>query len=256
MELPAKVASLDDVDEAFHAAYAEKGGEYVLQVGGIKEHPTVTGLAKAYETEKRRAKDRSEKLQSFGDLTPEEVESLRAELEELRESKGGDLISAEDLKELKERQKELTKKAKRAEELESELEFRDKDQSTRLKQEIRGALASAGVRKEAVPAAAALIQSEYNARYERGDDGFAPVVTGELNGVPGDHSLSEFVGEFVKGDGAIFLPPSGKGGSGADPSGRSPESRGGVKQLQMQGTTVRANPDDILDGKAQVVQDR
>ena len=64
------------------------------------------------------------------------------------------------------------------------------------------------------------------------------------------------MGEFVKGDGAFFLPPTGKGGSGADPSGRTTDTRGGVKQLQMQGTTVRANPDDILSGKAAVVKDR
>lgn len=254
MALPARVTSLDEVDEAFRGEYSEKGGEFVLQVDGIKDHPTVSGLQKAYEAEKRRATERSDKLKEFGDLTPDEVAALRTELDELRESKGGDLISAEDLKELKDRQKDLAARAKRAEELEKELEFRDKDQSTRLKNEIRGALASAGVKKEAVPAAAALIQSEYSARYERGEEGFQPVVTGELNGVPGDHSLAEFVGEFVKGDGAIFLPPTGKGGSGADPTGRAIQDRNGVRQLQMQGTTVRANPDDILSGKAAVVQ--
>lgn len=253
MTLPARVSSLDEIDEAFHGEYAESGGEYVLQVEGIKEHPTVTGLQKAYEAEKRRATERAEKLKAFGDLTPDDVASLQEEIDTLREAGGGDIISAEDLKELKERQKELAKKAKRAEELESELEFRDKDQQNRLRNEIRGALASAGLRKEAVPAAAALIQSEYGARYERGDDGFTPVVTGDLNGVPGDHALNEFVGEWVKGDGAIFLPPSGKGGSGADPNSRGGESRNGVKQVQMQDRTVRVNPQEIVEGKTAVV---
>lgn len=253
MALQARVKSLDDVDEALHGHYTEKGGEFVLQVDGIKEHPAVQGLQKAYETEKQRARERADKLKEFGDLTPDDVASLKTELDELRESKGGDLISPEDLKELKDRVKELSKTAKKAQDLEAELAFRDKDQQTRLKSEIRAALAEAGVRKEALSAASAQIMMEYNARYERADDGFRPVVTGELSGVPGDHALSEFVTDFVKGPGAIFLPPSGKGGSGADPNGRAGETRNGVKQVKVKDATVRVDPKEVLEGKAEVV---
>lgn len=247
----------DALDEALQGEYAESGGKWVLQVEGIKEHPTVSGLQKAYEAEKKRANERSEKLQAFGDTTPDDLQQLRTEIEELRDKKDDGLISPEDLQALKDKQKELARRAKEADELEKQIEFFEKDQRTRLRNEIRGALSEAGVKQEAAPAAAALIQSEYNARYERGDDGFRPVVTGELEGVPGDHGLSEFVDGWVKGPGAWALPPTGKGGSGADPSTRGgpPKDRGGVRQVKMDGTTVRVNPRDILENKAVVVQD-
>lgn len=248
----------DSLDESMQGEYAESGGKWVLQVEGIKEHPTVTGLAKALERERNFVKERDEKLRAFGDATPDDIETLRTEVAELREKKEDGLISAEDLQSLKEKQKELARRAKEADDLEEKVRFFETDQQTRLRNEIRGALAEAGVKPEAAPAAAALIQSEYSARYERGEKGFQPVVTGDLNGVPGDHGLSEFVGEWVKGPGAWALPPSGKGGSGADPQNRggAPDSRNGVKQIRMEGTTVRANPDDILSGKAAVVQER
>lgn len=254
MALPARVKSLDDVDEAFRGEYAEKGGEFVLQVDGIKEHPAVTGLANAHDRLKERHAELAEKIKTFGDRTPDDIAELETELEELRASKGSDLISPEDLKELRDRVKELAKKAKRADDLEGEIQFRDKDQQTRLKSDVRAALASAGVRKEALNAASALLLQEYSARYERTDEGFKPVVTGEVSGVPGDHALEEFVGDFVKGEGAIFLPPSGKGGSGADPNARGGDNGRGAKQVQVKDGVVRVNPQEVLDGKVQVVQ--
>lgn len=249
--------SYEALDEVLQGEYAEQGGRWVLQVDGIKEHPTVSGLQKAYEAEKRRANERAEKLKAFGDLTPDDVQTLQSEIAELREKKDDGLISPEELQALKEKQKDLARRAKEADEMEKDLDFFRSDQQERLKSEIRGKLAESGAKSEAVPAAAALIQSEYNARFERGDKSFQPVVTGELEGVPGDHGLGEFVDGWLKGPGAWAMPPTGKGGSGADPNqpAKAPESRSGVKHLRMEGTTVRANPEDILSGKAAVVQE-
>lgn len=248
------------LDEGLQGEYAESGGKWVLQVEGIKEHPTVSGLANAHDRMKRRNDDLTEKIKSFGDATPEDVERLQSELEALRDSGvDSDDDRVQELQEqvtaLREKNKELQSEARRAKELEGDVEFFRTDQERRLKNEIRGALAEEGARPEAAPAAAALIQSEYNARYERDEKGFSPVVTGDLNGVPGDHGLTEFVSEWIKSDGAWALPASGKGGSGADPNTRSssPSTKAGVKQVRMQGTTVRANPDEILSGKAEVV---
>jgi hypothetical protein len=252
MPLPARVDTLDAVDEAFHGEYEEKGGEYVLQVEGIKEHPTVTGLARAYEAEKSKRSDLADRLKAFGDATPDDLEAMQSELEQLREAGGGDLISAEDLKALKERHKELSQKAKRAEELESRVDFYQKDYANRLKEEVRGSLAAAGVRPEALKAAAALIVQDYDARWEKTDEGMRPVVTGDLNGVPGDHELKEFVGEFVSGEGAIFLPPSGKSGSGAAPSSDN-GARG--SNVQVQDGMVRVDPSKVVSGEVTVTAD-
>lgn len=247
------------LDEALQGHYQQKGDSFVLQVGDPDALPAVQGLRKAHDTWRRRAEERAEKLKAFGDATPDDVERLQGELEALRDSGAdSDDDRAQELQEqvtaLREKNKELQSEARRAKELEGDVEFFRTDQQRRLKNEIRGALAEEGVRPEAAPAAAALIQSEYNARYERGEEGFQPVVTGDLSGVPGDHGLTEFVSEWVKSDGAWALPASGKGGSGADPNTRSPSpTKGGVKQVRMQGTTVRANPDEILSGKAEVV---
>lgn len=231
MGLNARITAEDyeALDESLQSHYAAKGGEYVLQVSGIEEHPTVTGLQKAYEAEKERAKSRADKLKSFGELTPEDVSELQEELETLRDTKSGDLISAEELKELKTSHKDLAKRAKEAEKLGERLQKHESFLQTHTRESLEARLAKAGVRDELVEAAADHIMARYDVQTRESDNGFSAVVSGEVNGVPGEHALDEFVGEWSSSEKAdVFRKPLGKGGSGADPNNRS--SGGGAGQ--------------------------
>lgn len=253
MALKATVASLDEVAEAAREFYKEGEGGFVLQVDGIGNHPEVGPLKRSLDTYKKRVEENTARLKAFGEHTPEGITELVEELEGLRTKKGDGLITPEELKDLRERLKDATTKAVERDKLAKDLEFYEKDSRTRLKREVSGSLAAAGLRAEAIPAAAALILAEHEARYERGEDGFTPVVRGEVNGVPGDHGLDEFVKAWAAEKGAIFMPPTGKGGGGASPDGGG-SGGGGGRQVHVKNGMVRVNPKDVIDGKTTVVQ--
>lgn len=67
------VDNLDDVEEAFRGLYKEVNGKFILQIGGVEEHPTVATLKRTMENVKT------------------ERNTAKADLEALKTKIGGDL---------------------------------------------------------------------------------------------------------------------------------------------------------------------
>ena len=44
MKLPVKVATLEGIDEKFHALYVKQGEHFILSITGVDDHPDVAGL--------------------------------------------------------------------------------------------------------------------------------------------------------------------------------------------------------------------
>lgn len=221
------------LDEALQGRYQKNGDSFVLQVSEPDQLPGVQGLKRNHDRLLREKKEAQDALEAFGDMTPDQVSELNDELEELRNKADDSLISPEELKDLKNRLKEATKEAKRAKDLEQELEIHAKDQRKRLRRDVESALVSSGIKPELKEAAADHIMARYKVDSVKTDEGFESTVSGEVNGVPGEHALTEFVTEWAKSEkGQPFLPPSGKGGSGADPNSRSgtPAGKGSISR--------------------------
>lgn len=92
MALKAILESLDDVPSELHEHYREEDGKFILDLDdSVNDHPTVANLKSSFEKQKqenRKLRDRAAKaekqIEEFGDVTPETMEELQQELEDLR----------------------------------------------------------------------------------------------------------------------------------------------------------------------------
>lgn len=249
MTLPAAVDSQESIPEGMEEHYQEKGGQYVLSVGGIKEHPKVTSLANAYEKEKGKRKELSQSLQAFGDITPEDVEALREELAEARE--GGDVDVEAKIEEVKEKlsskhDQELSKIREEKEELEGTVH------RLLVDNRLTEAIDDAGVKPEYRPAVRAMLKEKDPTVVEK-DGRRVGVFKEDPSGIPGEHEISEFVSEWADSEQAKpYLPAANKGGSGSEPGGSG--GGGGQKQgtAVVEDGTVRTDPAKVLSGEVAV----
>ncbi len=106
MGLKATLDSLDNVDAGLHQFYTETGGKFVLQIEDVREHPDVSNLANAYQSEQTKRKDQGVELASLkerykdmpadfsldtwnkakeGKTDPAELQQVRAALEAERD---------------------------------------------------------------------------------------------------------------------------------------------------------------------------
>lgn len=251
MTLPAVVASLDEVPEEAHEHYQEAdGGGYTLAVGGIKEHPKVTALSKAYEEEKGKRKKLSGRLQEFGDLTPEDVEELRSELAEARE--GGDVDVDAKIEEVKEKLSEKYEAEKS--------DLREENESLRgdlhqllVDNQLNRAIEEADIKPEYRPAVRALLKEREPTLVEK-DGQRVGVFKESPDGIPGDHRIDEFVSQWSETDEAKpYLPANNKGGSGSEPGGSGGGGGGGSPSVaKVEGGVVRTDPAKVASGEVAV----
>jgi len=83
MALKVILDSLDDVPEAVQSEYVEKDGKFVLQLDGAYSAIDRDNLQKALKKERDEHKTAKQRLQKYGELTPEALEELRSKNEEL-----------------------------------------------------------------------------------------------------------------------------------------------------------------------------
>lgn len=253
MTLPATVASLDEVPEELHDHYQQQdGGGFALTVDGVKEHPKVTALSKAYEEEKSKRKRLSGRLQEFGDLTPEDVASLREELAEARE--GGEVDVESKIEEVKEKLAERHQKEKQ--ELEDENEsLRGDLHQLLVDNQLNRAIEEADIKPEYRPAVRALLKEREPTLVEK-DGQRVGVFKESPDGIPGDHRIDEFVSQWSETEQAKpYLPASGKGGSGSDPTGTGGGSGGGAPgEAKVEDGVVRTDPSKVVSGEVAVTE--
>ena len=78
------VDSLDDVPESIRDEYVERDGKFVLQLDGAFSTLDRDALQTALGKERQETKKAREQLRKFGDLTPDSIEELRAQNEQLQ----------------------------------------------------------------------------------------------------------------------------------------------------------------------------
>lgn len=250
MTLPAVVASMDEVPEEAREHYRESDdGGFALAVDGVKEHPKVTALSKAYESEKDKRKSLSEKLRSFGDVTPDDVESLREELAEARE--GGDVDVEAKIEEVKEKLAEKHEAEKQ--------EIRDENESLRgdlhqllVDNQLNQAIEEAGIKPEFRPAVRAMLKEREPTLVEK-DGQRVGVFKESPDGIPGDHRIDEFVDQWAETEDAKpYLPASNKSGSGSEPGGSGGGSGGTPATAKIEGGIVRTDPAKVASGEVAI----
>lgn len=62
MPLYAILPSLDDVPEALHPYYLKKDDQFILQIADVDNHPDVTSLKNAYQSEKTKRQTKADEL--------------------------------------------------------------------------------------------------------------------------------------------------------------------------------------------------
>jgi hypothetical protein len=235
MALKALLDNLDDVPEALHVEYVKKtvGGKevFVLDVAGIDDHPSVKNLKTAHEAVKTKRDEYKTQLETATarlEGLPEDfnADKLR-DLQQQAEGKGGkvtqeqiDAIRADERKKV---EKDLKPIQDRNGILEREVRRRTIDDG------LTQALLDAGVTKEFLPAARALLKE--TAQIELVEDNGRFVATVD-SGV-GPQKISEFVGDWVgTNEGKAFI---GKATGG--------DAQGG------NGKKGEINPFEVKDGR-------
>jgi len=93
MALDVIVESLDDVPENLHGEYVERDGQFVLQLNGAWSQADREALRKSLQKERTGHKETKGRLTAFGEHTPESIEEVIANREELQlqiDAAGGD----------------------------------------------------------------------------------------------------------------------------------------------------------------------
>jgi len=84
MPIPVIVDSLEDVPEPIREEYVERDGRYELQLDGAVSVADRDRLQRALAKEREDHKASKKRLQSYGELTPEKIEELTSERDELK----------------------------------------------------------------------------------------------------------------------------------------------------------------------------
>ena len=189
--------SIEDLDENLQALYEESDGQYILKVDGIRDHPDVLNLKKAYDAEKDKRKDAEGRLREI----PDDFDKDQWERVKSGKAKEEDLIKLR-----KELEGERDTWKKKAEELEGQT------YKLTVTQQLDDALKTAGITNPTFQKAArAMLADGVTIK-----DGKAVVDTDM-----GPMELSEHVKRWVSSEGKAFIEPAKGGGSkgsnGAEP---------------------------------------
>ena len=216
--LPHEAATLEGIDEKYHALYAETDGKFVLD-DNVRED--TSGLKSAIEKERERANAASEKLKAFEGFDPEEYKSYKEQQQALKEKK---LIDAGKFEELYE---------ERAKPLKDELAKRDQQinelsgQVTKfmLTDKLQAAAIEAGAEEKALTDIIARARSIWQLR-----DGKPVAMTSDgvaLGGKDGNPiEMTEWMTGLREDAPHLFKTSSGGGGRhGAGSNGTVPVNK-------------------------------
>lgn len=247
-KLKAVLDTLDGLDEALQPLYAEgEDGRFYLDAEGVDDLPSVRGLVstlrkfKEVAPDARTLKERMERLAEFEGLNPDEV---KAALEKAREAEESKLAKKGEFEEVKAK---LEKRhADELAKVRAEVEKRDGFiHRLLIENAISDAIEKANVLPQYREAVKALLHQRGPKVVQDGDD-YRAIFETDM----GEAAISTYVETWARSDEAApFLPPSGKGGGGADPSGGG--RGGGVPNpwkkeswnLTEQGRITKENPD-------------
>jgi hypothetical protein len=222
IKLKTVVPNLDDIADEQKEFYVEKEGQFVLDVEGIDEHPAVAALKNALERQKSERRQLATDLAALkekGKNVPEDFDLdkynlMVAELEELKSgNKGG--ATDDERRELATARKALEQKISNMEKSHSteiakkELQIKKLDGKIHqllIDEGLTKSLVEAGVGKEYIKAAKALLKGDCTVIEEDGD--YRAVVESDM----GQLDIGKYVTDWVASDeGKVFIPPA-KGG--------------------------------------------
>jgi hypothetical protein len=216
--LKAVLDTLDGLDDVRAGLYAQgDDGRYYLNAEGVDDLPAVRGLASTHRKFKEVApdakalKERLDRLAAFDGLDPDAAREALEKIQAAEEGKLKDKGEFEQLKgKIEERHRgELAK-------VQTEIQRRDGFISRLLiENAITAAIEKAGVLPQYREAVKALMYQRGPKVVADGDDYRAYFDTDM-----GEAAVGTYVETWARGDeAAAFLPPSGKSGGGANPTG-------------------------------------
>lgn len=230
------IESLDEVEEAYRGLYKEANGKFILQVGGIEEHPTVATLKRTMENvknERNTAKADLEALKTKigGDLPEDWSMDKWLELKALEDDDDDKTAEGKARRKAKEDERlaqakknyetqiaNLTKKYTddtAALKAENEKLIRDRA-SDKADLELEKAMDAANIDPKFRPAVQALHRSSL--KHAIDDDGKIRIfVDTDL----GEATVNDYINSWSQGDaGKIYVTvPVGPGGKGGSPTG-------------------------------------
>lgn len=248
MALKSVLENLDDVPEALHDEYTKKtvnGKEvYVLQIDDLEAHPTVRGLKNAHEAVKKKRDEYKTQLEGFEGLPEDFSIDAYNTLKAAAEGKGGDKVDEKQIADIRadERKKvlkEVQPQIDRASRLDGEVRRRTIDGG------LTDALVEAGVSKEFLPAARALLKEKGKIELVDEDNQFQARIETNL----GPQTLGEFVKDWVASpEGKAFAgKPSGGDATGGNNKSMDENPfkapQGGKINLTKVSNLVKENPE-------------
>lgn len=232
MALKAILENLDSVEPQFHDLYEEKDGRFVLQVEGIEQHPGAAALKSALDrvrTEKRtiseKLTDAESRLEGLpDDFDADAYEHLRQQAEGKEPPNLDERLTAQKTQLEAKFAKEREKLEERASKLDGTL------RRVMVDDGLTKALVEAGVAKEYMPAAKALLKEKGQIKLVEDEDGIEVFAD---DGINDRTPLADYVRKWsTEDEGKPFIAKATGG-----------DAKGG------QGRTFGENPFDTQGGK-------
>lgn len=259
MKLKAKVQSLDGIPEEYHGLYTKVGDDFVLDVDDAEYKQRLAEFRTNNIEGRRKLEEMQRKLEAFGGVNPDDLESLKEAQRKLQELEEKKLISEGELEKVLERRTERMRQ-----EYEGKIEqltgqvttlsteretFKSKLAENQLASTILGAITEVGVPRKG---AARDILSRAGDVWQIDDTGeLRPVRDGKLvYGRDGTNPLTpqEWAQGLAKEASWLFEPSAGGGArGGAAPS----NGQGGVVQWG-DSDALGANLEAIAEGRVTV----
>lgn len=218
-----KVATLDEVPEAYRGLYVEKDGSFVVDPAKLEEFEwdDKAELAGALENERKETKRLKTEVTKYAGIDPERARAAQQKLDELE---------AKELMDKGEFDRLLTKRKEEFDLAEADYKKKLDDASARLDtyeliNPVRDAALKAGVLAEDIEDVLKITSHRFKLNDKR-----QPVVL-DMDGDESSLTVEKFWGEEFKTQKPKFFGASGAGGSGA-PAGGSGGGGGGAKTIK------------------------
>lgn len=215
MALKALLNDLDGLSPEIAALYDEKDGGFVLAIEGLDQHPGAAALKAALDRvrgERRALSDKLTVAESRLDGLPDDFDA--AEYERLKATDSGE---APKIDERLERQRADLEKKHAAEKAKLDGRIAKLDgtlRKTLVDEGLTKALIEAGVSKDFLPAAKALLKERGAVKLIEEDDEFQVLAD---NGIDDRMPLPKFVADWASDEGKHFIAkPTGGDAKGGD----------------------------------------
>lgn len=222
-KIRAVLESLEEIPQALHDIYTEKEGKFLLDLEGVEEHPSTSALRNALEAQKAARKKLADEVKTLkdrlakipDDFDPEEVARLKAQLEEYEadptKQKPTDKQREEAVAARKMLEQKITSLEKaHATEIDGfKKQIVTKDQfisQLLIDDGLTKALVEAGISKEFLKAAKALLREDVKVVEEDGE--YRAIVETDT----GPLEINRYVNDWVASDEGKPFVPQAKGG--------------------------------------------